>query len=113
MKIPKRIKIGGCTYRVIMPYVFRDNESCLVGMCDTSLQEIKIATVNQYGEKRHEEALEHTLMHEILHAVDFVYGCEIGNKGSECEDIIDQLARGLLQVIRDNRLNFAGTGRVK
>jgi hypothetical protein len=104
MRIPKTLKIGGRIYKITIPFVFTDAHRCLYGLHDPAKQTIKMTELDEFGVKRHQQSIDHTFLHEILHAIDNVY---IGGKIGMYEDgehIIDQLAEGLLQVIRDNKL---------
>lgn len=107
MKIPERLKIGGRDYKIIYPHRFTDSCQVLNGQHDWSGQTIKISDIDAFGSQRHPQGIAHTLLHEILHGVDMVYTCgtlfEMKQAG---EDLIEQLAEGLLQVIRDNDLDF-------
>ena len=106
MKIPNKLKVGGRDYEVIYPHHFDSTSDVQIGYHDPFLQKIKLADVYASGEKFHPQTLLHTLLHEILHSIDHVY-CNsriLGTKDGE--EIIDQLAEGLLQVIRDNNLDF-------
>jgi hypothetical protein len=49
-----------------------------------------------------------TFVHEVLHAIDNVYFGGRLSRWEQGEDAVDQLAEGLLQVIRDNKLDFRG-----
>lgn len=106
MKIPESVKVGGRDYRILYPHTFTDSSCVLYGQHDASGQTIKIVDRNQFGEVRHNQATVHTFMHELLHAIDNVYCAGHVQKHEDGEDIIDQLAEGLLQVIRDNNLDF-------
>jgi len=107
LKIPKSLKIGGRSYKVLYPHIFTDSCQNLYGQHDSSGQTIKMADKDTFGVVRHPESIAHTFMHEILHAVDNVY---VGGKIQSldcCEHIIDQLAEGLCQVLKDNKLDFS------
>lgn len=108
MVIPKRLKVGGRDYRVMYPHTFADSSQILFGQHDASGQLIKLSGKNSFGEDRHPQAIEQTFLHEVLHAIDAVYCAAHIGQHNDGEDIIDQLAEGLLQVIRDNKLDFRG-----
>ena len=91
---------------MLYPHTFVDSNSVLYGQHDPSGQTIKICGINNFGENRHPQSVEQTFMHEVLHAIDNVYGAAHIQKHEDGEDIIDQMAEGLLQVIRDNKLDF-------
>lgn len=111
MKIPKLVKIGGRDYRVIYPHKFQDSHCVLYGLHDPGTQTIRLSLKDEQGSDRHPQSIEHTLLHEIIHAIDAVY---FGGKLSawdKGEDAIDQLAEGLMQVIKDNKLDFSRRGK--
>ena len=107
MKIPKTLKVGGRTYTIVYPYKFDTSERVQLGFHEPFLQEIKLADINSNGRKFNDQSVMHTFIHEVIHAIDTVYNNnriqELGDKG---EEIIDQLAEGLLQVVRDNDLDL-------
>lgn len=106
MKLPRSLKIGGRIYRVLFPYIFKDSCSVLYGQCDESGQKIRISGINSHGEQRHPQAIMQTFIHELLHAIDYIY---VGGKVAKLdggEDIIDQLAEGITQVFRDNKIEW-------
>ena len=105
MKIPETVKIGGRIYEVMYPYKFEDSPQVLNGLHDGARQTIKISAIDAHGAERCGQAIQHTFLHEILHAISMVYGGGL-NSNEDCENIIDQMAEGLLQVIKDNDLDF-------
>jgi hypothetical protein len=110
MKIPGKLKIGGRTYQIIFPHTFKDSIRNLYGLCDDGGQIIYLSEIDTHGNKRHPESIQQTFIHEILHAIDNIYygGKLTAQKGGE--EIIDQLAEGLAQLIRDNDLDFTEGG---
>ena len=110
MKIPKRIKIAGRDYTVLFPHTFTDSSQVLLGQHDCSGQVIKICGKNTFGEPRHPQGIEQTFWHETLHAIDYLFNCGKIQKLENGEDIIDQMAEGLCQVLRDNKLDFSDRG---
>jgi hypothetical protein len=113
VNIPKRLKIGGRDYDVFYPHTFLDSTKPLYGLHDPSAQTIKIGQMDEFNVPRHPQSITHTFMHEILHAIDNVYLCDTIRVQDNCETIIDQLSEGLLQVIRDNQLDFRGGDMAK
>lgn len=103
--IPEMIRVGGRDYRILYPHLFRDSTTHPAGQHDPAGQTIKLSAINTHGETRHPQAIWHTLLHEILHAIDYVYcGAALLEMEQKGEMIIDQLAEGLLQVLQDNHL---------
>ena len=102
MKIPKSLKVGGHTYKVILPYHFKEKYD-IFGQSHHPSQEIRIGTDDGNGIRRNEEGIETTFIHEILHCVDKIYnGDELFEKLGETG--IEKIAEGLYQVFKDNGL---------
>lgn len=108
MKIPKKLKVGGRTYTITYPFIFKDTPRPLYGLHDAAGQFIKIAQKDEFGVDRHPESITHTVLHEFLHAIDNVYNGGRLTSADRGEEMIDSLSEGLLQVIRDNGLDFRG-----
>jgi len=93
--LPKKIKVAGHTYKVIV-----DNKSLqkeeLAGDAWHGRHLIRISTIDRYGYKRPETFIEDSIIHEILHCVDVQY-----NNHQIPEDQVRLLATGLHQVLRD------------
>lgn len=98
MRIPKQLKVGGHWYKIIYPYSFRERTDRM-GHCDYAMQEIVISESDNNGVKVPQSKTKETFLHEILHAVDWVY-----NADSLKEEDIDRMAEGLYQVLSDNKL---------
>lgn len=88
MKIPKKIKIGAHTFEVLL--VERVDDEDNVGECCSSDCVIKIQ------KNQTESQIAKTLLHEIVHASD----------AHLTEPQVDRLGHILLQVLRDNKLDF-------
>jgi len=87
MKIPKKVKVGGLTYKVLLNYKFKERED-LRGQCDNTSQEIRLAgNICQEG-------IEQTFMHELLHAIDNVY-----NAYKLDDDTVERISQGLYQTL--------------
>jgi hypothetical protein len=106
MKMPKTLRVGGRTYRVIYPHSFDDMPKPLLGLCDNSKQVIRVSGRDSSGGTLCDEATLQTFLHEVLHAIDYVYGGAQVNRLENSEEIIDALAEGIMQVFRDNKLDF-------
>jgi hypothetical protein len=96
----KQLKIGGHIYKVLCPYVFKESNN-LRGQCDSDLNELRLKDTDSGGNLLAESSLEASFVHEIIHAIDVVY-----NNDSLNDDVVERLAQGLLQVLKDN-YNFS------
>lgn len=98
--MPKKVKVGGLYYTVEYPYSFMEESK--TGLCEYKDLVIKIAG-SYHGKKRSDQAICQTLLHEIMHAIDFAY-C------GSCldEDNLDRIAMGLYSFIASNRVDFKG-----
>jgi len=83
MKIPKRLKIGGITYNVTLNKHER-----------TSFLDRELDTLN-LNPRLSNQQMEVALLHEIIHGV---------NLGITDEVLVEGLAQGLHQVLKDNNL---------
>ena len=96
VKFPKKVEIGGYLVEVVHPYVFEDNTNLYGNFCSGTM------TVFISGEENIDnQTLFGIFLHEFIHAIDSVY---LGFVLSE--DMVDSIARGLLQVFRTNDLNY-------
>lgn len=104
MKIKKLIKIAAHKVRIrlLKNITLKGFENAL-GYADLYHDEIVIR--KEFGGKPLPEPTKaEVFMHEILHMLAQLYGIKIK------EQEVNQLAAGLLQVIRDNKLNFLDEG---
>ncbi len=97
MKRPERIKILGKTYKVRVVTRTQDLEEDDYGLCDNDKHVISIVAGRSLGNDQD------TLLHEIIHAIEFQMGTDgsINKKPSE-EARVQGLAVGLLAVLKDN-----------
>lgn len=95
MNIPRTIRIGSVDYTVEKTdeYLKLDGEQCL-GIINYEEQTIKLAKNIQ-----HEQILEQTFLHELVHGIVHEYKVDFA---ADEETIVDTMALGLHQVIRDN-----------
>jgi hypothetical protein len=100
MKIPKTLKIGGHVYSIECPHEFKERTDCW-GHHSPGQKVIQITDIDIGGGKRPESGIMVTFLHELLHAIDSVYGDNIflGEKG---EDNAHRLSEGIFQVLVDN-----------
>jgi hypothetical protein len=100
MHIPKVLKVGA--QRLIIrqsDIVFALDGEPVMGLTKTGTGRIEISTT-YHGEKCPEDSIADTFLHEICHSVSAIYGLDLS------ETQVIGLAGGLLQVIRDNNLDF-------
>lgn len=96
--IPAVVRVGSCDYAVEFvehPLTLNDKE-CL-GVVDFNMHRISINS--NLGDRQQHEL---TFLHELLHAIVHERGLELENE----ELIVNELTRGLHQIIRDNPTMF-------
>ncbi|WP_195264083.1 hypothetical protein [Clostridium sp. 1001275B_160808_H3] len=96
MNILDNIRIGSSDYSVILSNetLVIDRHECK-GMIDYEFHKIKIN--NEIQDKQGQEQ---TLLHEVIHGIVRERNLDLQN--SDDETIVDEIAMGLHQVIRDN-----------
>ena len=99
LKLPETLKVGPINYEVLYPYIWVDNYAR--GMTHLTKGYIKVSDKDGPFEQADQKILE-TFLHEIVHAIDNIY---LGSVFEEDDVAIIGIA--LLQVIRDNNINFA------
>lgn len=99
MIIPKKLKIGAFEYLVTQNEEI-SNEGNSFGSMHTRKQKIFLDP-NETQQKK-----EHTLIHEIMHAVWWQSGLCSRYKDTPKieEEIIDTISNGMYQVLKDNKL---------
>ena len=98
MKIPKSIKVGGHTVKVIYPYLFKERTD-ITGQYDHDMKEIRISNVDSAGNIRCESSIAQVFLHELFHAIDFVSGHMLF---TDNENALDGITEGVYQVLMDN-----------
>jgi len=103
IKLPKKIKICGFDIKVIFPYRFIDvdYEGCFGKYENIIKIEGKDRAENIIIPEREVLA---TLMHEIVHAIDYTYCDGHLSNYDNYEDDIDRLAVGMSQILFENDL---------
>lgn len=101
MKIPTKIKVAGHSVAIKQSKVFTKNPS-LLGLAYMPGNKIDLFTTFE-KEELPETTKSEIFLHEILHQVSDKYAIRLR------ENQVKQLAGGLFQVIRDNKLNFLDT----
>lgn len=94
MKIPSKVRIGSINYSVKCSpdKLILDNKEC-AGLIDYNYHNIKIN-----NEVQDNQGQEQTFLHELLHGIIDERNIEVKDE----ETIVDEIAKGLHQVIRDN-----------
>lgn len=98
MHIPSNVRVGSCDYTVgfVEHALTLNGQECL-GIVDCNMHRISINRTLGDQQQR-----EQTFLHELLHAVVNERGLELDNE----ELVVNELAKGLHQVIRDNPMLF-------
>lgn len=98
MIFPKTMKIGGHTYKILIPYEFKERTD-LWGQHDGGVHEIRISDLDSSGVKRSASGITVSFIHEILHAVDYVTGHGVFFKN---ENAIEGFSESIYQILKDN-----------
>jgi len=91
MKIPKTLKIGGHIFEVILKDRNRDGGSNPASI-NTGICKIWI------DNKQAKSQVESSLIHEIIEAIDYLYGLDLEHKQ------IEVIESAFYQVLKDNSL---------
>lgn len=97
-----RIKIGWKEYRVSV--VEPDHSLILDGKECCGTINFDSSTIHLNGLMSNEEN-KNTLIHEILHGIEDMYGIELG------EDKVDRLGNALFTILKDNNLEITQKSR--
>lgn len=100
MQIPEKVRIGSCDYAVELTTetLAVDGRHCH-GRIDYNNHKIQIDT--KLGD---EQQRQRTLLHEVLHGMMRERGLELEDE----ESVVEELAKSLHQIIRDNPEIFQG-----
>jgi len=98
VKLPKELKIGGHVVKVLYPYNFKERVD-LSGQYDGQYDEIRIAGCDMGGHARLESSVWVTLIHEILHAIDYTTGHRVF---TDNEQAIEGISEMIYQVLVDH-----------
>ena len=101
MKIPKKIKLAGHVFDVVLPYAFQERDDIFGRICFAT-NKIMVTNINSQGNMCAESHTNQIFLHELVHGLDRFY-CS-NRLGKECdkEGLVDDLAQGLLQLLTDN-----------
>lgn len=101
MKIPRKIRVAGHLIIIKKLKTFKKSPNIL-GLAYMPGNKIEIS--NTFGGSEIPEATKaEVFLHEILHQISDKYSIDLREKQ------VSQLAGGLFQVIRDNKLDFVST----
>ena len=100
--LPKKVKVGGLFFDIKYPYPFSENLT-YYGLCQNMQSEIKIGN-HLLGEKLDVSNIVDTYIHEIIHAVDYVY-----TNYSLKEESVALLSRALIEFFKYNDFNIDTT----
>jgi len=98
--IPSEVTVGAMHYRVLYPYNFDDDPEVSTGLHEAGENTIKISEYDE-GVIRHPHKIMETFIHELVHAVDFVYCGYIMS-----ERFVSVFSRGLTGVLLNNTLKL-------
>lgn len=92
MNIPDKVKVAGYIYNVERPESsFLEDGSALDGVHRAADQVIKVV---QSGTDDYQNTV---FLHELLHAIIYAY-----TPDAQDEEFVEQVSKGLYQVIKDN-----------
>jgi hypothetical protein len=92
---PREVKIGYATYTIIPKNKEWGVKNKAAG------QTVSYNSRIYYDRTQNEQELPNTIIHEILHAIGYVFGIKYKNDEQE-EAIVNALANGLHTTFRDN-----------
>jgi len=101
MKIPKKLKIGGHKIAVVYPHKFKERTDAF-GYFNISTNEILITNIDANGHACSESQIESTFWHEVFHVINHIYCCRGLGRATDTEDMVEALAQGMVQFLRDN-----------
>lgn len=102
MQIKSKYKIGGHWVTLKYPYIFQERFD-RYGQYDDAKKIIYLTGVDGNGEKRVKSGITVTLIHELLHAIDYGSGHHMF-AGDEGENKIESLSEGIYAFLIDNDL---------
>jgi len=94
MDIPKKLKIGGHNFEVILKDRFKEDGDSKSGACSAYLSKIWIDSTAPANVQ------EETVLHEIIEAIKLQNDWELDHS------VVCGLSEGLYQVLKDNNLRF-------
>ena len=92
MKLPMTIKIGAHKFQFVLVDQAMDGEVEVDGQVTFETCKVEIS-------RSSEKMINQTIIHELLHVVDFVY-----NASKLDEDTVERLSQGIHQAVKDNKV---------
>ena len=99
----KKLNIFGTPYQIrfVDSIKVDEEDSCMVGECDSSIQLIRVCTKDRLGNELSEDLIKQNLCHEMVHA--------ILNEGqylaySEDEPLVEWLVRNIYSIVKQKIL---------
>ena len=95
MLLPKTVQVGPKLYTIELQerLIAQAEAKALLGECST-------ATTTLRFDPSYPKRLTDTLLHEVLHAIDFEYKLDLDH------DVLDRLTNALLDTLQRNQLSF-------
>lgn len=100
MYIPSQVRIGSVKYDVIVS----SDILTLNGRECKGLIDYEFHTININNSIQDRQGVELTLLHELVHGI--IKERSLSLEGSDEESIVEEISRGLHQVIKDNSVMF-------
>jgi len=100
MKIPETIEIGGYDFKIIFQDIVARDSHSVAGICDRTNLEIRIATKHDAGGDLPDQYIPQSLIHELLHAIDYTYNNNGILNSDEGEATISRISQGVYQVLK-------------
>lgn len=103
MKIPKSIKIGCHKVPIEYPYIFTERYDNY-GQFDAAHMKIYLGDTDASGTKRTDSAVFVILVHEILHAIEYITNWKVFEACGDKEDnAVQAFAECIAQILIDNK----------
>jgi hypothetical protein len=95
LKVPKKVKIGYLTFDIDSKDSAWKDRNKAVGMCKVEQSLI------EYCKEQSSPEIVNTIIHEILHALVYVFDIEFDNTKKE-ESLVTKMANGIHTLLLDN-----------
>lgn len=101
MKLAKTVKVGEHKIKILFPYEFATT-AALWGQYDDCMKEIRIKAIDGGGSKLSDGFIFESLIHELLHAIDFNRHINLFND-EDGERAIEALSSGIYAFLVANK----------